>query len=728
MTCEPCRRQEAGRLEGQAGPAIASARGAPLPAGFALGLAIVWLAALAVGVRAAEPEAPFYDELFLTSVFPAGAQRGSTVEVELRSPEKGLDGQSLRSFAGVRGLLIDGPPGIEVLGVENVSDTLVRARLRVASDAVPGRHMLRVHSERSGLSCFAYFVVGVHSEVREQEPNHDPSQAQEIALPVVVNGRIDPALDTDGFRFPGRAGQRVVAVVAAHAIDSRCRNPRGFTDLSLELLDSAGRTLAESADALGLDPLVEATLPDDGTYVVRVRHVNYLGFPDAVYRLAIGDLAVPTAAFPVAVPPGTVSEVEVGGPGIKPGTRLAVQVPEQPAVPVWHATSESLAAAEIPLVISDLPLAQEAEPNDAPAAALRVDLPRGVSGRFDRAGDADCYRVALRRGERIRAETWAQRWLRSPVDTQLDVLDAAGKSLATNDDVASTDVERLHDFEPFDSGLSFTTPADGEYTIRVSESTGAEGPRARYFLTLTRAVPDFRVHAWPDGVPVWGPGGTSTVIATVERLEGFAGDVELSWVGLPEGWQGGSGWSSGGNGPRRVFLSLTAPANAAVGTVIPLSIVGRAVQEGVALERAAQPLTEYMPDDRQVCRVSPQLRAAVTSPRGLRLEAEARDITVEQGQPTEVAVRLEPAEFESVRLVVNLAGNSFKCNLGVPQTVAVRDGRAVMPIACQGLPVGRHTLVVAVAWGSETRRGLPGLCTPTIQLNVVPPSAAGTSR
>lgn len=53
----------------------------------------------------------------------------------------------------------------------------------------------------------------------------------------------------------------------------------------------------------------------------------------------------------------------------------------------------------------------------------------------------------------------------SAVDTHLELFDAQGNSIQANDDVASTDVEMLHDFETFDSGMNVDVPADGDYFL-----------------------------------------------------------------------------------------------------------------------------------------------------------------------------------------------------------------------------------------------------------------------
>ena len=74
-------------------------------------------------------------------------------------------------------------------------------------------------NERSGLTNFAHFVVGGLPQVVEVEPNDEFARAQRIdTVPTVINGRIDPQADLDVYRFSGKAGQNIVAAIAADGV------------------------------------------------------------------------------------------------------------------------------------------------------------------------------------------------------------------------------------------------------------------------------------------------------------------------------------------------------------------------------------------------------------------------------------------------------------------------------------------------------------------------------
>lgn len=355
-------------------------------------------------------------------------------------------------------------------------------------------------------------------------------------------------------------------------------------------------------------------------------------------------------------------------------------------------------------------------------------MPQTVNGRFDEAGDEDWHRLTLAAGQQVWLETVAQRWLRSPIDTRLEVFDGKGTSVATNDDMAHLPGESPHDFEAFDSKLLFAPKAAGEYFVRVSEQTGAGGPRAVYRLSVYPHEPGFQLYQWPDAVPIWGPGSTASFVVKVERTPGLTEDIELTVEDLPAGWTGSQTLSLGNTPQRpvlqhglRVFLTITAPADAPIGALAPFRIVGRARVGDKTLERTAQPLTMYMTGDRGQYRPTPQARAAVAEWKGPWLEADAQELTVTRDGTVSLSIKAhQTGEAKSLPVVVNLTTNGVRCNLCAPQTLPIVDGRVdVMVKPEENFPLGTHGICVALGWGSDIRTGMPGPCTRLIKLHVV---------
>jgi hypothetical protein len=679
------------------------------------------------GIRAAEqPMAVPHEERYLVSVFPAGGQQGATVDVELMSNERANKGEDLHGLKGALDLVIDGPPGITFSNVANVSDIKVKAKLAIAKDAAPGRRMIRVRCAQTGITNYTYFTVGSLPEVVEVERNNEPRRAQEVTLPVVVNGRVSQTLDVDYYKFTALKGQKLVAAALAYDFDSRTLTPRSFIDVALEVLDAEGRVVADAADVLGLDPLSEFVVPADGTYFAGVKLVNYQGYVSAVYRLTLGEVPLPTALFPVAVRRGQSAELALSGPNLPADAKLSYTAPQAAEwyVPATYIAAPQFPTHDLPILLSDLEEIAEAEPNDDQKSASPLKVKQGASGRFDKAGDVDWYRLALRKGDRLRFEVHAQRYLRSGVDTHLALLDARGNVIQENDDAALTDVEQIHDFDSFDSSMNADIGADGDYYLRVLEQTGTFGPRAVYHVSVTPREVDVALHAWPDAVPIWGPGATCGFYVTLDHM-GAKNDVELRIEGLPAGWQGSRVLAQGGAQARpRVIMTITAPATAKPGDVVEFQVIGRFKNGDKMVEKVVQPMTTYMGTDKQFCRISPKMRVAVGQDLGVRLSTDLEKLVVVQGQNAELPVTVSPADFAEFRASVNLAGVGFRCTLGVVESRPVKEGVVRVPVTCNALPPGIYPIVVSLNWGNETRRGMPGPCTKVVHLHVTSPTAS----
>src|SRR5258708_3962448 len=132
----------------------------------------------------------------VTHIFPAGGQRGQTVEIT------------------AAGTLANWPVqvwGDRPGGVVSASGDKGKLNVGIDAQAMPGLYWLRLH-DTEGASAPQAFIVGTIPEVLEQEPNNEPRSPQPLAAPaVVVNGRLAPAGDVDGFAVNLARGQTLVA-------------------------------------------------------------------------------------------------------------------------------------------------------------------------------------------------------------------------------------------------------------------------------------------------------------------------------------------------------------------------------------------------------------------------------------------------------------------------------------------------------------------------------------
>ena len=682
--------------------------------------ALVLLPAVAHAQLVRQPEGTLH------AVYPAGGQRGTSVAVEFNALQ-GLDGAT--------GVVIDGLPGITVKDFKAPAQYKAQATFVIAPDAAPGPRQVRVVGGSNGLTSCRTFFVGTLSEVVEKEPNNSPDAAQVIALPAVVNGRLDPALDTDHFAFEAKAGQRVVAAVLAHGMDSRMRTRgnNGYLDASLELLDAKGKVLASAEDTLGLDPVIEHVIPADGRYTIRVQALGFDGAPGAVYRLTVGDVPFPATVFPAGARRGSTIEVEVSGFNVPPNTRRKFAAPDS-AFP-WQAIRPEHALTDgrdLPFVVGEYPEVIETEPNDSREKANALNLGVTVNGRFDKPNDSDQYRLTLKKGQGVLLEVLAQRHLRSPVDTYIEVIDANGKRLAENDDGAIFSGQCEHDFPSADSLLEFTAPADGEYFVRIADQNGVSGPRAIYRLTVALIVPDFRLNQWPDAVPVWGPGSSASFVIQIQRWGGLKGDIAFRIEGLPAGWKGSVGVACAANylAPRqglnqKVLLTITAPENAKVGDTAAFRVIGKVEHDGKVIERDAYPQTLLGSShtDRMHLRYSPISRAAVAPALDSRLETPVKELTVAVGGTVTIPVKVRRAPGMKTPIGISIDGETVAVNSGWRAPLALKadedEVNLTLEINRERRP-GTYGIVVSRSWAADLRAGRPGPCSELIILHVKP--------
>jgi hypothetical protein len=257
---------------------------------------------------------------YLTHIFPLGGRRGETTRVELHGFNLPADSLEVSPPADSRG-----PREVSI-----TRDGLESNRLPFAINDLP--------------------------EVREAEPNDTPAEAQKIAVPCVVNGRIDKPGDVDCFTFAAKAGQQLVMEVFARRLESPL-------DSVLTLLDARGQELAENDDTVDperplllhhADSRIQYTFATAGSYVLRIRDAQRHGGEEYAYRLVI---APPQPDFSVRVTPDNVRL----GPG-------------ETAIITVNALRKDGMKEPIALAVSDLPPGFVASAGVIPAGQDQVAL------------------------------------------------------------------------------------------------------------------------------------------------------------------------------------------------------------------------------------------------------------------------------------------------------------------------------------------------------------------
>ncbi|MEI7687253.1 MAG: PPC domain-containing protein [Planctomycetota bacterium] len=509
-------------------------------------------------------------------VQPAGAKAGGTVQLTIAGQDlEGVEGLHF-SFPGVKAELqgtetvVEAPAKKGQKKAATAPSATLRVKVTLPPNSPVGLHDVRLVG-KLGVSNPRPFIVGELEELSETEPNDDVPQANKIPLNVTVNGVISAPTDVDFFQFSGKKGQRVVASCLTTSIESKLQ-------ATAEIFTLAGRPLASNRNYQNNDAVVDATLPEDGDYLIRLSSFTHTqGGVDYNYRLTVGTMPWIDAVVPAAVEPGKETKVLVLGrnlPGgvldpkllldgrpleratvtVKaPGDAAAQQrldsatltLPARSSLDGFDLRLTNPSGSSNPyfLAFAKSPVAVEVEPNDRPDMATPLTVPVQVSGWVDRR-DVDWFRFSAKKDVPLAIELFADRLnptlFGSAVDLKFVVLGPDGNVVTTQDE--NPEIMANHFFARHEDPARYrlAPTADGEYRVGVSATDDLSGPRSVYSLRIAPEDGDFRVVATalsplgPDAAVV-GTQGRYAFNLFVWRLGDFAGDITVQGKKLPPG-------------------------------------------------------------------------------------------------------------------------------------------------------------------------------------------------
>lgn len=287
-----------------------------------------------------------------------------------------------------------GPPGATV-EVDWLGDPAGSFRQRIVLPAVvPPAGVAEIEPMRNGSASPVPVPVRVSPLRRtdEAEPNDEPKKATPVTAPAGILARMDAAEDVDWFRVEAPKG----TAWDVRAWGRRLGSPIDVV-LNVHRDDEKRERLTGNDDADGPDSVVRVTVPDPGSFLIRVNEHLRRGGPEYVYWLEI-DQAEPGVALSItparensqerlvaAVPRGNrtalvfnTSRTDFGGPvklafaGLPDGVRIEAPAaaPNAPATPVVFAAAADAVAATAEVEV--LTLAAEA---GRPLGGLRQTTP-----------------------------------------------------------------------------------------------------------------------------------------------------------------------------------------------------------------------------------------------------------------------------------------------------------------------------------------------------------------
>jgi len=456
----------------------------------------------------------------VSALKPHGGQIGAEVKLT-------ITGARLDDFED----LMFYTPGFKVRSVESRAANKVELTLAIDKSVRAGNHVMRVRT-KSGVSHMRQFFASPYPNVEEKEPNSEFAFAQAIALNQTIEGVV-LSEDVDYYKLTVKKGQRIGVQVDGLRLAAI---PQGAMDPYVAILDKDRFEKAASDDTIlhRQDGYCSFIAEYDGEYHVMVRESSYRGSGNSFYRLHVGDFRRPDAIYPAGGKLGSKLTVRF----LEPRDSFAEEVTlpsEDDAEFVLYPKSQPPAPSGNLFRLSTVDNTLEAEPNDAAeqGTVAAQATAYALNGTIAKPGDLDFFRVPLMKGQVFECRALAQ-ILGSPLDPVVTVLSPNGNSLANNDDGGG--MRRL------DSRFRLTAPADGVYTVRVSDHLERGGANFVYRIemvasqpSLTFASPDYTVNDTGYRQFLAVPKGGRMVLLENLTRNGVGGDYRFELKGLPAG-------------------------------------------------------------------------------------------------------------------------------------------------------------------------------------------------
>jgi hypothetical protein len=485
----------------------------------------VHLLCLAAALAAVDKPAP--DEIktrlpALSSVYPQGWTPGAKVPVTILGEYLDRAQSVVFLDRAIRGRVVE------------TSYTRLALEFDIEAEAPLGPHYFRIVSPR-GASNILLFRVGDQPHILEREPNTHLDEAQQVAIPATINGRLDHDGDFDFFRFRiPRAGETWI-------FDLRSARNGNALDPALILLDSQGRKLAHSEDSFIWDPFLAYTFEQPGDYYAVIQPTHVRLDPNFAYQLDICTAPHLETVSPLSLEPGSTVEGTLFGAGLTgsgtlqfdaPGfsgevhemrgatARVKIHAPESAADGPRKLTVITPGGASNPaqFLVDSTPRHKGGE---------QIQIPTSVTGTA-RYRQPERFSFDVQENDKLVFEVRAQRF-GSPVDSILRILDQNGKEIAVNDDANFPGA-----LFNKDSRIAHTFPKAGRYQVEIRNLWKVTGEDFPYELRVHSPKPEADLMLGTEHPYIY-PGEKGKLKVTLDRRDGFDGPVAVTVAGLPDG-------------------------------------------------------------------------------------------------------------------------------------------------------------------------------------------------
>ncbi|MDR2762999.1 MAG: PPC domain-containing protein [Planctomycetaceae bacterium] len=434
--------------------------------------------------------------------------------------------------------------------VEGMTQGVV-LEVTIDADAEVGERDLRLFTS-SGMTKPVRFIVGEVRELCELEPNDfdgEPKTQFEAMgrvgsdilpkklrrlepqeLPITFNGQIRNG-DVDRFSFKAEAGRKIVISVQARQLSPYLADAvPGWFQAAITLFDSAGKKITSASSyRFNPDPAIFFEPAKSGVYSVEIQDSVFRGRDDFVYRLSIGESVVVTSIFPLGGKAGTQTVAEIDGWNLPTNKIIFDTDPKKQGTQTIQMLQKKSLLYPLKYVVDVLPELTESESNDGIESSQKIETPVVINGRIDSKRDVDYFSFAGKLGETIIFDAAALS-LEVPLDLGLEVLDAAGKTIAENDDWSNSAGLNIglvtHRADPY---LEFRVPADGEYFVRLFNIRQEGGKEFSYRFSVTNRRN--RIMVYTESSTLHFQAATYPIRFFSDRRGGFDGEAKVRIAG-----------------------------------------------------------------------------------------------------------------------------------------------------------------------------------------------------
>lgn len=461
-------------------------------------------------------------------IFPAGAQRGSTVKVHV-----GLEQAPPSTEFFIRGDAITGDSVLatEIFDKGNPSPRRApnevpinyprqwAAEVTVGADAPIGAAYWNTFCASGGSTGSLPFIIGDLPELIENEPNSNLSIAETVELPITVNGQIHGERDLDYYRFHLDAGDVVYCDIFARRLGSTL-------EPTVAIVDSNGQSLPVQEDMLGDDPLIAFKATESGDYFLQIGNVSYHGTPSHVYRATITKRPVVTYVYPIGGIAGETSKFSfysLDGAGQLLEMSREVSIPEN-TTGTYSYSDESFANDVSLRIIPEgqTPITTFLHRQN-PEIPIKVG--QTANGQLPPFGK-DTFAVEVVEEGFIELNVIAPMKTSATGLVIMSITDPDGKVVGRNKITTTSQDRKAYDYIATKPGI---------YTVEIKSVGGinSEHRVSGYQFDVRTAEPSFELTAGVDCLSVT-QGDALEIPIKLTRLGGFNGAVEITLDGLPE--------------------------------------------------------------------------------------------------------------------------------------------------------------------------------------------------